>query len=51
MAYNIIKPIGGNNMYGEKRRREDNTKSEIVREKGWYIPTLHEKYLKEPKHL
>jgi hypothetical protein len=38
-------------MYGEKRKKEDFLKEKIVREKGWYIPTLHEKYLKEPKRL
>jgi len=38
-------------MKGEGQQREDNIKSKIVREKGWYIPTLHEKYLKEPRHL
>ena len=39
-------------MYGEKQQ-EENIKRKIVREKGWYIPALHEKYLKgiEPKRL
>jgi hypothetical protein len=23
-------------------------KQRIIREKGWFIPTLHEKYLKRP---
>lgn len=31
----------------EDKDRIEAIKEKIIREKGWYIPALHEKYLKE----
>lgn len=37
-------------MKGETIHGRDSIKSKIVREKGWFIPTLHGKYLDDTRH-
>ncbi len=38
-------------MKGEKRQYPDIVKEKIIREKGWFIPALHEKYLRDARRL
>jgi hypothetical protein len=38
-------------MKGESRQRQETLKRKMVREKGWFVPALHEKYLKNSRHL
>jgi hypothetical protein len=38
-------------MKGENRQQQDPIKSRIIREKGWFVPALHEKYLKDSRRL
>lgn len=37
-------------MKGELKHGQDSAKRKIIREKGWFIPALHEKYLRDPRH-
>jgi len=38
-------------MKGERIRGQDSIRRKIIRKRGWFIPALHEKYLKDPRHL
>jgi hypothetical protein len=31
----------------DDREKTEIIKQKIIREKGWFVPTIHEKYLKE----